>query len=114
MIIDSVTDMQIIYVTCPDIEVARLISRDLLEKKLAACTNILPQMESHYVWEGNYQQDNEVVLLIKTVEHNFRAIETRVHALHTAKVPCVISWRVAHGSREYLRWVHDASTATKT
>lgn len=101
--------MQVVYVTCPDVEIARLISRDVLEKKLAACTNILPQMESHYIWEGNYSQDKEVVLLIKTVEHNYSPVEKRVLALHPSKVPCVISWKVAHGSREYLKWISASS-----
>lgn len=109
LVTDSVTDVQIVYVTCPDIETARLISRDLIENKFAACTNILCGMESHYVWDGNYQQDNEVVLLIKTIEDQFENIEKRVSALHPYKLPCVMALRVAQGSLNYLDWIKQNS-----
>lgn len=108
MVTDSVTDVQVVYVTCPDIEVARLISRDLIENKFAACTNILPGMESHYVWDGNYQQDKEVVLLIKSVENQFDNIQKRVSTLHPYKLPCVLALKVAQGSLDYLKWVTDS------
>lgn len=95
----------LVYVTCPNIGLARRISRALVEERLAACTNILPQMESHYRWEGRIHRDREVVLLIKSVKKNFKAIKGRVLALHSYKTPCVLQIAISAGSAEYLNWI---------
>lgn len=95
----------LIYVTCPDIGMARKISIALIEEKLAACTNILPQMESHYRWKGRVHQDNEVVLIVKSAASKFSTIAERIRALHSYEIPCVLALPIEKGSPEYLNWI---------
>lgn len=95
----------LIYVTCPDIQLARAISKALIEEKLAACTNIFPQMESHYRWQGQLRHDNETVLLIKSTLSLYAAIEERVRALHSYEVPCILALTPQRGWRGYLDWI---------
>lgn len=99
------TDIRLIYVTTRDVAEARRLARALLEEKLIACANILPQMESIYVWEGAHCEESEVVLILKTtVTKTSRAI-ARVEELHSYETPCALSLAVENGAENYLQWL---------
>jgi periplasmic divalent cation tolerance protein len=98
-----------VYITAPDLDVARRIGRSLVEERLAACANILPSMESFYRWEGAIQHDQEVVLIAKTRAALVDALVDRVATLHPYEVPCIVSLPVNHGYEPFLRWI-DAET----
>lgn len=100
--------MIVIYVTCPTIQSAREISRTLLNQKLIACTNILPKMESHYLWQNEIKKETEVVLLIKAVSENFPRIENMIKELHPYEVPCIFSLKTDLASESYLQWIRSS------
>ena len=85
---------------------ARKIAQALVESRLAACVNILDNMQSIYRWQGKVQEDSEVVLIAKTTEAQvFRLIE-KVKSLHSYDCPCVVSLPVLDGYPPFLNWVH--------
>ena len=79
------------YITTPDPETAQAIAKACVEARLAACANILPQMQSVYRWEGNIEMDNESVLILKTRTELFGALQQKVAALHPYDVPAIFA-----------------------
>jgi len=98
-------DCCVVICSVPDPSTARTIATSLVTEKLAACVNILPQVTSVYEWEGKLQQDQEALLLIKTHQASFTALESRVLALHPYELPEIIMVPISGGSRAYLDWV---------
>ena len=95
-----------IYMTAGSKSEARKIAQALVESRLAACVNILDNMQSIYRWQGKIQEDSEVVLIAKTTEAQvFRLIE-KVKSLHSYDCPCVVSLPVLDGYPPFLNWVH--------
>ncbi|MBL9154528.1 MAG: divalent-cation tolerance protein CutA [Verrucomicrobiales bacterium] len=97
----------IVYCTLPSIDEARQIGTQLVESQVAACVNLVPQIESIYRWEGKATTSNEVLALIKTTEANYRAVEAAIQRLHPYKVPAIVAVPVAHGSQAYLGWISE-------
>jgi periplasmic divalent cation tolerance protein len=98
-------DSILILSTFPDADTARRIGRVLVEERLAACVNLLPQIESIYRWEGAIESAEEVLALIKSNSWKFQLIEAKIRALHPYKVPEIVSLRIEAGSADYLRWI---------
>ncbi len=102
----------VVLITVPEEEDARRIAGELLEKKLAACVNILPAIQSIYIWQGAVQNDREVLLLVKTRAALFRdQLVPAVKAIHPYDVPEIIALPVLMGSQSYLDWIA-AETST--
>jgi periplasmic divalent cation tolerance protein len=99
------TDVILVLVTAGSEEEAEKITHALVEERLAACVNIIHPIRSIYRWEGKVQSDREWLLIIKTQQIHFTAVEARVKALHSYQVPEVIALPVVNGSEKYLRWV---------
>lgn len=95
------------FVTAATADEATRIARALVEERLAACVNIASPITSVYQWEGQVQQDAEVLLVIKTTDARLPDLIRRVKALHSYQVPEVIAIPIADGSPEYLRWLLD-------
>ena len=76
-----------------------------MEENLAACVNILPSVTSVYKWEGIVQSDNEMLLIIKTREEKFEAVEAKIKSLHEYTVPEIIALPIVKGSAEYQNWI---------
>lgn len=95
------------FVTAATSDEATRIAHALVEERLAACVNILAPIASVYRWEGQVQQDSEVLLVIKTTDARLPALIQRVKTLHSYQVPEIIAVPIADGSPEYLRWVLD-------
>ena len=95
----------LVYMTVPDHDTATRIGRALLEQRLAACVNVLPQVRSMYWWEGEIQQENEVVVLAKTASSLFEALKTCVLGLHPYEVPCIVAVALDQGHEPFLRWI---------
>jgi periplasmic divalent cation tolerance protein len=96
--------MIIIYIVCKDKEEAVKISRQLLEARLAACTNMF-SIESSYWWEGKIEDAQEVVLLVKTLKRNFEKIKHEVKKLHSYKIPCIFSLKAHRTDKAYFHWL---------
>jgi periplasmic divalent cation tolerance protein len=95
----------VVLSTVPDTDTGRRIARAILERRLAACVNISGPLESLYWWEGKIQQDPEHLLVIKTREELFPALEEAVRSLHPYDVPEIIALPVGQGSSAYLDWI---------
>jgi periplasmic divalent cation tolerance protein len=95
----------IIFITASSSEEAENIAKLLVEEKLVACVNIIPQIKSIYWWEGKICTDEEVMLIAKTKQSLFTAVMDRVKSLHSYEVPEIISFPISEGSPEYLNWI---------
>jgi periplasmic divalent cation tolerance protein len=91
--------------TFPDQETARDISNELVTKKLAACANILPGVESIYRWKEQIESGNETLVLFKLSEDRQSEFQEKLRSLHPYEVPEIIFVPISSGLPEYLRWV---------
>jgi periplasmic divalent cation tolerance protein len=98
-------EMRLCYITTSSKDEARVIGRALVEKKLAACVNILDAMESLYWWEGKIETGHEAVLIAKTDASLVDPLIALVKALHSYSVPCVLSVPIEKGNPDYLAWL---------
>lgn len=85
------------------------ISKELVKNKLIACCNIIPGVVSVYEWEGEIQQENEFLMVIKTRKELFEDIKKHIQKLHSYEVPEIIEIPVTNGSESYISWL-DKST----
>jgi periplasmic divalent cation tolerance protein len=95
----------IIYITCRDSAEAERIGKALVEKRLAACVNIIPETTSLYRWEGKIQEERESLLLVKTRTSLTGKITKIVKSLHSYSTPCIISLPITKGDKDYLEWI---------
>lgn len=86
-------------------EEAKKIANVLVEKKIAACVNIVKDVQSVFRWKGKQSQENEVLLIIKTKGKQFKDVEAEVKNLHSYEVPEIIALPIIAGSKDYLFWV---------
>ena len=77
----------------------------LVVARLAACVQILPEIESVYHWQGNVERAPEILLLAKTTVANFSALEAAVRALHSYEIPEIIALPITAASAPYLAWL---------
>jgi periplasmic divalent cation tolerance protein len=101
---------RIVFVTCGSASEAKRIGTAVVEKKLAACANILSGVESIYRWKGKVERAREVLVAIKTTATRLRDLEREVKRLHSYEVPEFIVLPVVAGSREYLEWLAGSTT----
>ena len=94
-----------IYTTHPSLAEAERIGKAVLEKRLAACVNILPGMISHYWWEGTIERGEEVVMIIKTRAALAEDVRAAVKALHPYTVPAILVLPITGGEGAYLDWL---------
>ena len=104
----------LVLVTCPTRVVARRIASQLVKRRLAACVNVVPSIESLFWWEGKLERARETLLLIKTSIGRFEELERRIVALHPYDVPEVIALRIATGHRPYLHWIRSSVNPKST
>jgi periplasmic divalent cation tolerance protein len=94
-----------VLITASSVEEAENIAKSLVEEKLVACVNIIPQIKSVYWWEGKVCKDDEIMVISKTKQSLFTAVMDRVKSLHSYEVPEIISFSISEGSPEYLNWI---------
>lgn len=95
----------LIYSTFPSPEAAEAIGRFLVERRLAACVNILTGMTSIYRWEGKIARDQEAVMIIKTRQGLADAVIAEVRQQHSYSNPALVVLPIVGGSADYLRWL---------
>jgi len=101
----------VVLITVPSKEVGRKVSEALLEKKLAACVNIVPAINSLYNWQGKPQDDEECLLLVKTRASIFEEqFVPAVRSVHPYEVPEIIALPIIMGLRSYLDWIKAETT----
>lgn len=100
----------VVLVTAGSEDEARLIARDLLEKKLIACANLVP-VNSLYMWDGEMQDDREVLMIIKTQSVVFKdKVIEAIQAKHSYDLPEIIAMPIVLGAVDYLKWIADEVT----
>jgi periplasmic divalent cation tolerance protein len=102
------TDKIVVVVTCGSAKEAQRIARMLVEKRLAACGNILKApVRSIYRWMGKVESAKEYLLVIKTTRRRFAALRETAKRLHSYDVPEIIAVPIIEGSSEYLKWIDE-------
>jgi periplasmic divalent cation tolerance protein len=94
-----------VLMTAASVEEATRIAEVLVNQKLAACVQVLPEMQSTYSWKGEMQRDREVLMIAKTVRSNFAALEQQVRAMHSYETPEIIALPIVALSEPYLDWL---------
>src|SRR5271168_5538277 len=102
------TDKRLVLTTCGSLEEARNISHTLVERQLAACVNILPQIESVYRWQGKVETATEWLLVIKTTTHALDRLCAALTELHSYELPECIEIIVEGGNTAYLEWIGES------
>ena len=98
----------LIYVTFPDQEAADASVRAAVERRLAACGNILPGLHSIYRWKGAIETADEVLALFKTTEENLTAFRQCILDCHPYEVPEIVATPLVEGNPAYLDWVRES------
>jgi periplasmic divalent cation tolerance protein len=103
---------QIVLVTCGSKTEARKIARALVERRLAACVNVVTgPIESIYRWKGSTESAKEFLLVIKSTQRRFAALRREIAMLHSYEVPEIIALPISAGSPLYLKWLADSVSA---
>lgn len=102
------TDKRVVLSTAGSEDEARKIAHHLVEHQLAACVNIVPQIESIYRWQGKVESAREWLLLIKTTAEKFPAVRDAIRQIHSYDVPECIAIAIEDGSAAYLQWIGES------
>lgn len=95
----------LVLTTCGSTQEASRLAQQLVEKRLAACVNILPGIRSLYRWKGRAETGREILLFIKTRQEKLSALWQSLRRLHSYEVPEYLVLPVSHGERRYLEWL---------
>ena len=88
------------------------LADELVEKGVAACVNIIPGVTSVYHWQGQRESSTETLLLIKTTQTQYPALESAIRSRHPYELPEIIAVPVEQGLDGYLNWVEQCTTTT--
>lgn len=97
----------VIFITTSDEQEAQAISKMLLEKRLIACANIVPKVNSMFWWQGVLKSEDESMLVLKTRADLLDKIVDEVKSAHSYDVPEVIALPIIGGNEDYLKWIGD-------
>jgi periplasmic divalent cation tolerance protein len=101
----------IVYTTWPSIVEAEKAGRAIVERRLAACVNILPGMVSHYWWQGKIERAEEAVMIVKTRASLAEGVRLAVRQLHSYTTPAVMVLPVETADPDYQAWIVQETTA---
>ena len=97
--------MVFIYTTAPSLDEAEIIARTVIEAGEAACANLLPQMRSLYMWEGDLQQENEVAMLFKTRAGRHKAAMETIARVHSYDTPAITAFSAVDVDPRFAAWI---------
>ncbi|WP_425603681.1 divalent-cation tolerance protein CutA [Stenotrophomonas capsici] len=106
-------DVRLVFCTCPDHDSAQALAHHLVARRLAACVNLLPPMQSVYGWQGQIEQAEEVQLLIKTCADRLEALQAAILERHPYELPEIVAISASAGLPAYLDWIR-AQTREET
>lgn len=95
-----------IFVTANSIDEAERIGKMLVQEKLVACVNVVSSIRSFFHWKGELCEEDEVLMILKSVKKNLDEIINKVKKLHSYEVPEVIALPIIGGSEDYLKWIN--------
>ncbi|MDH4128606.1 MAG: divalent-cation tolerance protein CutA [Spirochaetota bacterium] len=97
--------MRVVFCTCPVSE-AEKITKTLLIEQLVACVNIIPNIQSHYIWKGEICHDEESLLVIKTKKELISLLTKRINEIHPYDTVEIIAFEIKEGDSKYLSWIN--------
>ncbi|MCM8795799.1 MAG: divalent-cation tolerance protein CutA [Candidatus Omnitrophica bacterium] len=97
----------VVFITCSSKLEGRRIARALVEKRLAACVNIVDKIESIFCWKGKIEKAKEALLIVKSQKKKFTKIIKLVRTMHSYEVPEIIAFRIFGGDKRYLKWIDE-------
>lgn len=100
-------DAYLLYVTVPDAESGARIGRRMVDRRLAACANLIPAIQSFYWWEGAVQEDREALLFLKTRRELVPKLMEAVAEEHPYEVPAISAVPLDRVHAPYLQWLFD-------
>ena len=106
MTIDS--NIILLYIPCPNEEVARLLAEKVVELDLAFCAQVFPKMLSYYKWQGQLNTDEEILLILKTQTHLEAKLREKILNLHPYQVPCILKLNTESLNPAYTQWALSA------
>ena len=95
----------IVFCTVPDEGTGREIANIIVKEGLCACVNVIPKITSYYIYEDEFCEDDELLLLIKTASSHFKTLEQRIKELHPYDIPEIIATQISEASVEYRNWL---------
>ncbi len=95
----------VILVTVANRKEAVRIGHEMVRRKLAACANVIPGIQSIYRWKGKVAKAQEVLLILKSTKPRYRALEKAIKTMHVYEVPEIIALPVTEGLEAYVGWV---------
>ena len=95
----------LVYITAGSMDEARAIAKELVAGRLAACANLIDQMQSVYWWEGEIQNDTEVIIVAKTKESLVPELIEKVQSMHSYTCPCIVTLPITGGNPAFLEWI---------
>jgi periplasmic divalent cation tolerance protein len=102
------TDKKLVLTTAGSEQEARKIARALVERRLAACVNIVPQVQSVYRWQETVEEAIEWLMVIKTTGAAFARVRDAIAELHSYELPECICVGIEDGSARYLNWIEES------
>jgi periplasmic divalent cation tolerance protein len=98
----------VVFMTAPNREEAARLADMLVGSRLAACVQILPEMESVYRWQGKVERESEILLLAKSTTERFEELERQVRAIHSYETPEILAIPATAVSGAYLKWIDES------
>ena|ERR1700694_3681880 len=95
----------LVLTTLPSSDAAVELARTVVAERLAACANLIPAIRSIYRWKGKLQDENEVLVLLKTRQEHFERLKQRILELHPYEIPEVLALPIEQGYAAYLEWI---------
>ncbi|AAC07082.1 divalent-cation tolerance protein CutA [Aquifex aeolicus] len=97
----------VVLITVP-VDKGEELSNFIVENKLGACVNVVPEVNSVYWWKGNIEKDKEALLVVKTSAQKFKELLEKVKSVHPYTVPEIIALPILAGNPDYLNWIEDS------
>jgi len=98
----------VIFITAPNKKEAGHIAKKLIQKKLAACVNIIANIDSIFWWKAKVDSAKEVLLVVKSTKSKLAKIIKLVKATHSYDTPEIIALPIIGGEKKYLKWIDDS------
>jgi periplasmic divalent cation tolerance protein len=108
------SDAIVVFMTAANRDEAGRLAEMLVRDKLAACVQILPEMESVYRWQGQIERQNEILLIAKSKLSEFAALERKVRQIHSYETPEIVACPISAGSAPYLKWLNESVDAGRS
>ena len=108
------TEALVVITTTETKEDAERLAHLLVERELAACVQLLPQITSIYRWQGRIEQAGESLLLIKTTRQAYQRLEAAIKENHSYQTPEIIALPVEAGAGDYLHWLSASLNTERT